>query len=166
MLPQYVDFVTKHPNTLLARYYGLHRVKMPSQKPVHFVVMANVFPPHYDMHMTFDLKGSTVGREIPSDELERKGKRAVLKDLNWLNMDRKLMLGPDKAKQFATQLEQDVLFLMDRKIMDYSLLIGIHDLSRSGSGNAASPTTPAAAAAPASASIASARPRRTWQCSN
>ncbi|KAJ3366759.1 Phosphatidylinositol-4-phosphate 5-kinase [Allomyces javanicus] len=160
MLPQYVDYVTKHPNTLLARYYGLHRVKMPSQKPVHFVVMANVFPPHYDMHMTFDLKGSTVGREIPPDELERKGKRAVLKDLNWLNMDRKLMLGPDKAKQFATQLEQDVLFLMDRKIMDYSLLIGIHDLSRSGGGgNAASPTTPAAAtAAPASASIVSAPP--------
>ncbi|KNE61222.1 hypothetical protein AMAG_06971 [Allomyces macrogynus ATCC 38327] len=148
MLPQYVDYVTKHPNTLLARYYGLHRVKMPSQKPVHFVVMANVFPPHYDMHMTFDLKGSTVGREIPPDELERKGKRAVLKDLNWLNMDRKLMLGPDKAKQFATQLEQDVLFLMDRKIMDYSLLIGIHDLSRNGGENAASPTTPSAATTP------------------
>ncbi|KAJ3372905.1 Phosphatidylinositol-4-phosphate 5-kinase [Allomyces arbusculus] len=149
MLPQYVDYVTKHPNTLLARYYGLHRVKMPSQKPVHFVVMANVFPPHYDMHMTFDLKGSTVGREIPPDELERKGKRAVLKDLNWLNMDRKLMLGPDKAKQFATQLEQDVLFLMDRKIMDYSLLIGIHDLSRNGGGTTASPTTPTATTPPA-----------------
>ncbi|ORZ37334.1 hypothetical protein BCR44DRAFT_1459875 [Catenaria anguillulae PL171] len=149
ILPQYVDYVTKNPNTLLARYYGLHRVKMPKQDPVHFVVMANVFPPNYDIHLTFDLKGSTIGREISNEELARKGKKAVLKDLNWLKMNRKLMLGPEKAKLFCDQLERDMLFLMAKNIMDYSLLIGIHDLTK---GNADGSSPPAGAALGASSS--------------
>ncbi|KAI9184666.1 Phosphatidylinositol-4-phosphate 5-kinase [Blastocladiella emersonii ATCC 22665] len=140
ILPQYVDYVSKNPNTLLARYYGLHRVKMPKKDPVHFVVMANVFPPNYDIHLTFDLKGSTIGREISPEEMARKGKRAVLKDLNWLKMNRQLMLGPDKAKLFTDQLEKDMVFLMTKNIMDYSLLIGVHDLTKgngAGAGDAA-----------------------------
>ncbi|KAI9218138.1 hypothetical protein BC828DRAFT_389409 [Blastocladiella britannica] len=137
ILPQYVDYVAKNPNTLLARYYGLHRVKMPKKDPVHFVVMANVFPPNYDIHMTFDLKGSTIGREISAEEMEKKGKRAVLKDQNWLKLGRQLMLGPEKARQFADQLERDMLFLMAKNIMDYSLLIGVHDLTKGNEGTAA-----------------------------
>ncbi|KNE64138.1 hypothetical protein AMAG_19113 [Allomyces macrogynus ATCC 38327] len=45
-------------------------------------------------------------------------------------MNRRLMLGPEKAKMFTDQLERDMLFLMTNKIMDYSLLIGVHDLTK------------------------------------
>ncbi|KNE64139.1 hypothetical protein AMAG_19114 [Allomyces macrogynus ATCC 38327] len=131
ILPDYVEYISKNPNTLLARYYGLHRMKIPGQqKPIHFVVMANVFPPNYDVHLTFDLKGSTIGRETSPEDIARKGKKAVLKDINWLKMNRRLMLGPEKAKMFTDQLERDMLFLMTNKIMDYSLLIGVHDLTK------------------------------------
>ena len=44
------------PNTLLVRFYGLHRVKLPRGRKIHYVVMENVFPPNRDMHETYDLK--------------------------------------------------------------------------------------------------------------
>ncbi|KNE64140.1 hypothetical protein AMAG_19115 [Allomyces macrogynus ATCC 38327] len=43
ILPDYVEYISKNPNTLLARYYGLHRMKIPGQqKPIHFVVMVRL----------------------------------------------------------------------------------------------------------------------------
>lgn len=46
-----------------------------------FVVMNAVFPAEASSFVTerFDLKGSTVGREASEEELERKGRGAVLK---------------------------------------------------------------------------------------
>jgi hypothetical protein len=34
----------------------LHRVKLPRGPKIHFVIMNNLFPPHRDIHETFDLK--------------------------------------------------------------------------------------------------------------
>jgi hypothetical protein len=45
-----------NPNTLLSRYYGLHRVKLAGGRKIHFVVMGNVLPPNKDVHEVFDLK--------------------------------------------------------------------------------------------------------------
>ncbi|SAM01251.1 hypothetical protein [Absidia glauca] len=56
ILKQYHDHVINNPNTLLCRYYGLHRVKLPRGRKIHFVVMGNVFPPNKDVHETYDLK--------------------------------------------------------------------------------------------------------------
>jgi hypothetical protein len=53
---------------LLCRYYGLHRVKLPHGKKIHFVVMSNVFPPSKDIHETYDLK-VTVSVESPTKSL-------------------------------------------------------------------------------------------------
>jgi 1-phosphatidylinositol-4-phosphate 5-kinase len=91
--------------------------------------MNNLFPPHRDIHNTFDLKGSTTGRNFKEEELE-KNPRATLKDLNWLRRDMHLELGPIKKHMFIMQLEKDVELLRKLKIMDYSLLVGIHDLTR------------------------------------
>ncbi|KAI1768510.1 SAICAR synthase-like protein [Hypoxylon sp. FL1150] len=129
ILKDYYEHVTDNPNTLLSQFYGLHRVKMPYGKKIHFVVMNNLFPPHRDIHTTFDLKGSTVGRDYREENLE-KNPRATLKDLNWLRRKRHLELGLQKKQLFLQQLEQDVRLLQKLKIMDYSLLIGIHDLRK------------------------------------
>jgi hypothetical protein len=56
ILPEYHDYVKNNPNTLLTRIYGLHRVKLPYHKKIHFVVMANLFPPDKEIHETYDLK--------------------------------------------------------------------------------------------------------------
>lgn len=50
--------MSNNTNTLLCRFYGLHRVKLPRGKKIHFVVMGNVFPPNKDVHETYDLKVS------------------------------------------------------------------------------------------------------------
>ncbi|KAJ1906590.1 Phosphatidylinositol-4-phosphate 5-kinase [Coemansia sp. IMI 209127] len=132
ILPQYYEFVRDHPDTLLSRIYGLHRIKLPHGRKVHFIVMSNILPPNKDIHAQFDLKGSMLGREL-SAEMAAKP-RACMKDKNWVSMRQRLLLGPSKRRAFVQQLIEDVTLLIRLNIMDYSLLIGIHDLNK---GNAA-----------------------------
>ncbi|CEG84027.1 Putative 1-phosphatidylinositol-4-phosphate 5-kinase [Rhizopus microsporus] len=56
ILKEYYKHICDNPGTLLCRYYGLHRIKLPHGKKIHFVVMSNVFPPNKDIHETYDLK--------------------------------------------------------------------------------------------------------------
>lgn len=51
--------------------------------------MNNLFPAHRDIHETYDLKGSTVGRLLPQSKLEE-NPGAVMKDLNWIERGRVL----------------------------------------------------------------------------
>ncbi|KAI1262074.1 SAICAR synthase-like protein [Xylariaceae sp. FL1019] len=134
ILKDYYNHVADNPNTLLSQFYGLHRVKMPYGKKIHFVVMNNLFPPHRDIHTTFDLKGSTIGRDYREEELE-KNPRATLKDLNWLRRQRHLEMGLQKKQLFLQQLQSDVKLLQKLKIMDYSLLVGMHDLRKGNEEN-------------------------------
>ena len=134
ILRDYYDHIVANPNTLLSQFYGLHRVKLPYGKKVHFVVMNNLFPPHRDIHRTFDLKGSTIGRDFREEDLE-KNPRATLKDLNWLRRNLHLEFGPTKKEVFVAQMQRDVQLLQRLKIMDYSLLVGIHDLERGNEEN-------------------------------
>ncbi|KAI0973574.1 hypothetical protein F4678DRAFT_470851 [Xylaria arbuscula] len=134
ILKDYYNHVIDNPNTLLSQFYGLHRVKMPYGKKIHFVVMNNLFPPHKDIHTTFDLKGSTIGRDYKEEDLE-KNPRATLKDLNWLRRKRHLELGLQKRQLFLQQLQRDVKLMQKLKIMDYSLLIGMHDLQKGNGEN-------------------------------
>ncbi|KAK5126408.1 hypothetical protein LTR85_010644 [Meristemomyces frigidus] len=134
ILRDYYLHIRENPDTLLSQFYGLHRVKLPYGKKVHFVVMNNLFPPHRDIHRTFDLKGSTIGRDFREEDLE-KNPRATLKDLNWLRRNLHLEFGPTKKEAFVSQMQRDVALLQRLKIMDYSLLVGIHDLERGNEEN-------------------------------
>lgn len=93
------------------------------------MIMGNVLPPNKDIHATFDLKGSTFGRLTSEDEIN-KNPHAVLKDQNWVKKDEKIQLGEKKKMMFLTQLEKDVDTLKRLNIMDYSLLVGIHDMKK------------------------------------
>ncbi|KAI7830345.1 hypothetical protein BC939DRAFT_392810 [Gamsiella multidivaricata] len=134
ILKDYFNHVKQNPHTLLCRFFGLHRVKLPHGRKIHFVVMGNVFPPNRDIHETYDLKGSTLGRAISDEELNN-NPRATQKDLNWVNRNRKLELGPVKRHLFVEQMKRDVELLARLNIMDYSLLIGIHDIERGNKDN-------------------------------
>jgi 1-phosphatidylinositol-4-phosphate 5-kinase len=70
-----------------------------------------------------------VGRLFKEENL-KENPRATLKDLNWLDKDNHLEFGPAKRKSFVDQMEKDVQLLQRMKILDYSLLVGIHDLKR------------------------------------
>lgn len=58
-----------------------------------------------------------------------------MKDLNWEKRAEKLQLGPKKRKVFITQLLRDVKLLVKMNIMDYSLMIGVHDIVRGNKDN-------------------------------
>ena len=139
ILPLYYDHVKTNPHTLLSRFYGLHRVKLPRGHKIHFVIMNNLFPPHRDIHETYDLKGSTVGREYPEDRA-RENPRATLKDINWINRGKTLELGPEKRALLTEQLRRDSEFLKKLGVMDYSLLVGIHNMRRGNKDNVRSNT--------------------------
>ncbi|KAI5887015.1 SAICAR synthase-like protein [Schizophyllum commune H4-8] len=142
VLKDYVNHVRNNPHTLLSRFYGLHRVKMPHGRKIHFVIMNNLFPPHRDIHETYDLKGSTVGRYAPEDPPPAPGEQPksskVLKDINWIKKGRRLELGPEKRALLTEQLRRDKEFLKNihgerggsHGVMDYSLLVGIHSMER------------------------------------
>lgn len=130
ILPGYYNHVQANPNTLISRIYGLHRVKMHHTTKIHFVVMANLFPPTKDIHSQFDLKGSTFGRYFDLSAAADAKVPPVLKDLNWIQQNRKLHLGPIKRNLLFQQLKNDVDFLALHNIMDYSLLLGIHSSQR------------------------------------
>ena len=134
ILDKYYKHVQSNPHTLLSRFYGLHRVKLPRGRKIHFVIMNNLFPPHRDIHETYDLKGSTVGRVYPEDKAQQ-NPRAVLKDLNWINRGKMLELGPEKRTLLTEQLRRDAEFLKTIRVMDYSLLVGIHNMRRGNRDN-------------------------------
>ncbi|KAI0000132.1 hypothetical protein BJV74DRAFT_821764 [Russula compacta] len=134
ILKRYHAHVRANPHTLLSRFYGLHRVKLPRGNKIHFVIMNNLFPAHKDIHETYDLKGSTVGRLYP-EERARENPRAVLKDLNWIDRGKELALGPEKRALLMEQLRRDAEFLKELRVMDYSLLVGIHNMQRGNRDN-------------------------------
>ncbi|ODN73915.1 hypothetical protein L202_07422 [Cryptococcus amylolentus CBS 6039] len=134
ILKDYHEHVKENPHTLLSRFYGLHRVKLPRGPKIHFVIMNNLFPPHRDIHETYDLKGSAFGREYPEDKAVQ-NPRATLKDKNWVNRGRLLELGPEKRALLTSQLKRDMEFLRKIRVMDYSLLVGIHNMERGNRDN-------------------------------
>lgn len=135
ILRDYYEHVKQFPNTLISQFYGLHRVKMPFSKKgtrkVHFLVMNNLFPPHRKIHLKYDLKGSTYGRnfQVPTSLMGDLSTH-TLKDLNWVERGEKLKFGPEKKKLFFEQLQADVKLLEKVNVMDYSLLLGIHDCKK------------------------------------
>jgi 1-phosphatidylinositol-4-phosphate 5-kinase len=129
ILKHYYTHIRNHPNTLLSRFIGLHRVKLPRGRKIHFIVMGNIFPPAKDIHEIYDLKGSSLGRQVTVQEI-KENPRIVRKDLNWIQSGHHLYLGPDKRAVFMEQLVIDENFLEKLTIMDYSLLVGIHYIHR------------------------------------
>ncbi|SJM83512.1 related to Probable phosphatidylinositol 4-phosphate 5-kinase MSS4 [Zygosaccharomyces bailii] len=139
-LYEYYMHVKENPDTLVCQFYGLHRVKMPisfqnkvKHRKIYFLVMNNLFPPHLSMHATYDLKGSTWGRltKVDPQLAHDENYTPVLKDLNFLEREERIKFGPLKKKKFLEQLRKDALFLAKLNTMDYSLLLGIHDMSKS-----------------------------------
>jgi len=81
------------------------------------------------IHERFDLKGSTFGRVVTDEERETFKENVTYKDIDWRAAGKKLRLGPLKDV-FCEQLTKDCLLLERLNIMDYSLLVGIHNCNK------------------------------------
>ncbi|KAF5938146.1 hypothetical protein HYC85_025652 [Camellia sinensis] len=133
MLSAYYNHVRAFENTLVAKFYGLHCVKLngPAQKKVRFIIMGNLFCSEYTIHRRFDLKGSSLGRMTDKPEAEIDA-TTILKDLD-LNFIFRLQ--KTWFQEFRRQIDRDCEFLEQERIMDYSLLVGLHFIDTTTAGS-------------------------------
>lgn len=137
MLKRYFDHTTRSPGTLIVRFLGLHclsvrrsrKGRSRQDQKLYFVVMGNMFNAPCEIHRRYDLKGSWVGRMTPPHLYDP---TTALKDVDFLEAQEKLRVGPETKEMLVRQIEQDTAFLRDNNIIDYSLLLGIHDVSSGG----------------------------------
>ncbi|XP_008779154.2 phosphatidylinositol 4-phosphate 5-kinase 9-like isoform X2 [Phoenix dactylifera] len=120
MLPNYFHHVRTYENTLITKFFGLHRVKPSSGQKFRFVVMGNMFCTELRIHRRFDLKGSSLGRSADKIEIDE---NTTLKDLD---LNYCFYLEPSWRDALLKQIEIDSKFLETQHIMDYSLLLGVH----------------------------------------
>ncbi|XP_023079035.1 phosphatidylinositol 5-phosphate 4-kinase type-2 alpha isoform X2 [Piliocolobus tephrosceles] len=73
-------------------------------------------------------QGSTVARE--ASDKEKAKELPTLKDNDFINEGQKIYIDDNNKKVFLEKLKKDVEFLAQLKLMDYSLLVGIHDVER------------------------------------
>ncbi|KAL5998242.1 Phosphatidylinositol 4-phosphate 5-kinase 7 [Asimina triloba] len=79
MLPNYYSHVGTYENTLITKFFGLHRITLRGGKKVRFVVMGNMFCTELRIHRRYDLKGSSQGRSTNNREIDE---CTTLKDLD------------------------------------------------------------------------------------
>ena len=141
MLREYYMHLNSNKNSFVVRFYGLHglRVKRSpvlfssgkyrDDQKIFFVVMGNLFNTPLEVHRRFDLKGSWVNRSVdhPSDTT------VALKDNEFVERGETVNVGPDIKRVICDQLRKDCDFFAQHNIIDYSLLLGIHD-RRIGNG--------------------------------
>ncbi|KAA6423973.1 MAG: phosphatidylinositol-4-phosphate 5-kinase, partial [Trebouxia sp. A1-2] len=119
LLPKYHAHVERYPHTLLIKFYGLHRVVPLNGSKVRFIVMNNLFQTDLHVQRKYDLKGSTQGRfsgKAPTPN-------TILKDLD---LDISLKLEEGWHERLMKQLAADCALMEELRVMDYSLLLGVH----------------------------------------
>ncbi|XP_041861596.1 phosphatidylinositol 4-phosphate 5-kinase type-1 gamma isoform X2 [Melanotaenia boesemani] len=128
LLPGYYMNLNQNPRTLLPKFFGLYCVQS-GGKNIRVVVMNNVLPRVVRMHLKYDLKGSTYKRRASKKEREKA--RPTFKDLDFMqDIQDGLMLDQDTYNALVKTLQRDCLVLESFKIMDYSLLLGVHNMDQ------------------------------------
>ncbi|XP_053386781.1 phosphatidylinositol 4-phosphate 5-kinase type-1 alpha-like isoform X3 [Mercenaria mercenaria] len=126
LLPGYYMNLNQNQRTLLPKFYGLYCYQC-GGKNIRFVVMNNILPSVVKMHEKYDLKGSTHKRK--ASKSERAKSSPTLKDLDFNEIHPEgLMLEKDTYEALIRTIQRDCRVLESFKIMDYSLLVGIHNL--------------------------------------
>ncbi|XP_077188296.1 phosphatidylinositol 4-phosphate 5-kinase type-1 gamma isoform X3 [Paroedura picta] len=128
LLPGYYMNLNQNPRTLLPKFYGLYCVQS-GGKNIRVVVMNNILPRVVKMHLKYDLKGSTYKRRASKKEKEKSS--PTYKDLDFMqDMPEGIMLDTDTFSALVKTLQRDCLVLESFKIMDYSLLLGVHNIDQ------------------------------------
>jgi 1-phosphatidylinositol-4-phosphate 5-kinase len=131
ILHHYYEHIRNYPNTLLSFIFGLHKLlcsqKGPKMQRLYICVLGNVFSSGLEIHQRYDLKGSTYGRRTkPTEELT-----VARKDVDFTSAKMRISVGPARAHELLAQLAKDTEFLGAHHIIDYSLLVGIHNIDPS-----------------------------------
>ncbi|CAK6955710.1 phosphatidylinositol 5-phosphate 4-kinase type-2 gamma-like isoform X1 [Scomber scombrus] len=119
--------VTCHGSTLLPQFLAMYRVTVESED-TYLLVMRNMFSHRLHVHRKYDLKGSLVSREASFKEKVKE--LPTYKDVDFRNNMQKVYVSDEEKEKIMDKLNKDTEFLVRMRIMDYSLLLGIHDVER------------------------------------
>ncbi|XP_045531850.1 phosphatidylinositol 4-phosphate 5-kinase type-1 alpha-like isoform X5 [Pieris brassicae] len=126
LLPGYYLNLDQNPRTLLPKFFGLYCYQCNS-KNVRLVAMNNILPSSVKLHQKYDLKGSTYKRK--ASKSERVKNSPTYKDLDFMEHHAEgIFLEADTYTALIKTMQRDCRVLESFKIMDYSLLVGIHNL--------------------------------------
>eukprot|EP00730_Choanoeca_flexa_P006354 TRINITY_DN12142_c0_g1_i4.p1 TRINITY_DN12142_c0_g1~~TRINITY_DN12142_c0_g1_i4.p1 ORF type:complete len:1092 (+),score=278.89 TRINITY_DN12142_c0_g1_i4:155-3430(+) len=115
----------QNKRTLLPKFFGHFCYKSNTGKHIRFIVMQNILPSHLTYSERYDLKGSKKGRFASEKELRKKS--PTLKDLDFERLHaRGLRMTPEVYDKLVGTIERDIRVLESFQIMDYSLLLGVH----------------------------------------
>ncbi|XP_029119304.1 phosphatidylinositol 4-phosphate 5-kinase 1 isoform X2 [Elaeis guineensis] len=120
MLPKYYNHVGIYDNTLITKFFGLHRITIKGARKVRFVVMGNMFCTELRIHRRYDLKGSSQGRSTSKHNINE---NTTLKDLD---LSYVFHLENSWRESLFRQISLDCMFLESQCIIDYSMLLGLH----------------------------------------
>lgn len=153
-LDTYLAHVSAHRDTFLTRFLGSYCLVLYGRK-AHFAVMENVFDVQHgiSIHQRYDIKGSWIDRNA---QKPRRGAEATCRHCNLtfryglgrnvcpnragtshepnvvlkdMDLTTKLRFGKKQGRLLLQQLKRDSDFLCDHGIMDYSLLLGVIEVS-------------------------------------
>ncbi|XP_072317667.1 phosphatidylinositol 4-phosphate 5-kinase type-1 alpha-like isoform X2 [Eucyclogobius newberryi] len=128
LLPGYFMNINQNKRTLLPKFYGLYCVQA-GGKNIRIVVMNNLLPRIIPMHLKYDLKGSTYKRRVSPKEREKAV--PTYKDLDFIqDLPDGLLMEAENYNALSKTIQRDCLLLQSFKIMDYSLLMGIHNMDQ------------------------------------
>ncbi|XP_040890023.1 phosphatidylinositol 5-phosphate 4-kinase type-2 gamma-like [Toxotes jaculatrix] len=119
--------VTCHGSTLLPQFLAMYRVTVENED-TYLLVMRNMFSHRLHVHRKYDLKGSLVSREASFKEKVKE--LPTYKDVDFRNNMQKVHVSDEEKEKIMDKLYRDTEFLARMRIMDYSLLLGIHDVER------------------------------------
>ncbi|XP_073811270.1 phosphatidylinositol 4-phosphate 5-kinase 59B isoform X6 [Musca autumnalis] len=127
LLPGYYMNLNQNPRTLLPKFFGLYCLQTNNAKNIRLVVMNNLLPSYVKMHLKYDLKGSTFKRK--ANKAERAKKSPTFKDLDFMEQHPNgIFLEAETYSALIKTIQRDCTVLESFKIMDYSLLLGVHNL--------------------------------------
>eukprot|EP00127_Corallochytrium_limacisporum_P001174 Clim_evm9s44 gene=Clim_evmTU9s44 len=127
LLPGYYMNLTQNQKTLLPKFFGLYMYSSLGRN-IRIVVMNNLLPSKMTFWQKYDLKGSTHGRRASEKELSKRS--PTLKDLDFMKLHPSgISLVENIYQALIRTIMRDTLVLESFDIMDYSLLIGIHEMT-------------------------------------
>lgn len=120
--------LNQNPRTLLPKFFGQY-CYICGGKNVRIITMNNLLPSYVKMHQKYDLKGSTYKRK--ANKYERKKESPTFKDLDFIEHHPEgIYLESETYSALIKTMTRDCRVLESFKIMDYSLLVGIHNLDQ------------------------------------
>eukprot|EP01017_Pseudomicrothorax_dubius_P023646 TRINITY_DN2521_c0_g1_i9.p1 TRINITY_DN2521_c0_g1~~TRINITY_DN2521_c0_g1_i9.p1 ORF type:complete len:332 (-),score=86.95 TRINITY_DN2521_c0_g1_i9:230-1225(-) len=118
ILPEYIEHYERNPHSLIAKVLGVFEL----------FLMQNTLMgiPKSQVLATYDLKGSTVAREVmkKGDDVNKVLKEGkVLKDLDFSKIEGSIYVSPEDREALVQGVTMDTDFFKRHCLIDYSLLL-------------------------------------------